>query len=823
MSLANRYNASETEKRWQQKWIETGTYAFDRSDMKRPIYTIDTPPPYPSGDFHMGNVLNWTYFDIVARYKRMKGYNVHFPQGWDCHGLPTEVQVEKKYGIKKSDIPPGKFRSLCEEQVDQFIKLMKEAIISLGCSVDWSTEYKTMDPDYWGRTQLSFILLYDKGLIYQGKHPVLWCPRCETAIADAEVEHETRHGKIYSIKFQLQDGEYLIIATTRPELLPSCVAVAVNPKDERYKGYGGREIRVPIFDRKVKIFEDEGVDPKFGTGVMMICTYGDKADVQFAAKYGLQPIISLDEQGRMTDAAGKYRGLAMAEFRKAIKEDVRDAGLLEKEQDLDHEVGLCWRCNSPVEILEKNQWFMAVRGLTEQVVKSTEEVHWTPNHMKWRLLNWATSLDWDWVISRQRIFATPIPVWYCSKCGESIIAKADWLPIDPKIEQPKINKCPKCGSRSFQAEQDVMDTWMDSSITCAVHAGWPIKEDWKRLFPASLHPSGTDIIRTWAYYLMVRHLALFNEKPYKACLINGMVLGQDGTKMSKSKKNYVTAPEVLQKFGSDAVRQWAAGGGSTGSDIPFRWADVEYGQKFLTKLWNASRFSILQLTDFQETGTPPALEVLDRWILSKLELATRNASDALEKFQFNNALEEIRHFTWHVFCDQYLEASKHRLYNPDLYRKESRTASQYTIFKTMNKVIRLLAPICPHITEEIHQFICTGKRKEPSVHRLSWPDYDEKQVDESSLKKGDLAIAVISEIRRLKAERNIPLNKLLEDVSVSSKNLEALETLKELENDIKGTCKIEYIKFDSHETLERAVEGFSEITVSIGSAKSATV
>ena len=322
---------------------------------------------------------------------------------------------------------------------------------------------------------------------------------------------------------------------------------------------------------------------------------------------------------------------------------------------------------------------------------------------------------------------------------------------------------------------------------------------------------------------MVRHLALFNEKPYKACLINGMVLGQDGTKMSKSRKNYVTAPEVLQKFGSDATRQWAACGGSTGSDIPFRWADVEYGQKFLTKLWNASRFSILQLTDFHETETPPALEVLDRWVLSKLELATRNAYEALEKFQFNNALEEIRQFTWHVFCDQYLEASKHRLYNPDLYGKESRTASQYTISKTMNKVIRLLAPICPHITEEIHQFICTGKKKEPSIHQLSWPDYDEKQVDEASVKKGDLAIAVISEIRRLKSERNIPLNKPLEDASISSGNLEVLETLKELVNDIKGTCKIEHIKFDSHETLERTVEGFSEITFSIGSAKSATV
>ena len=816
MSLANRYNPLEVEKRWQQRWIDARIYNFDRGDVVKPVYTIDTPPPYPSGDFHMGNVLNWTYFDIVARYKRMRGYNVLFPQGWDCHGLPTEVQVEKRYGIKKSDVPPDKFRKLCEDQVDQFIKVMKDAIISLGCSIDWTTEYRTMNPDYWRRTQLSFILLYDKSLIYRGKHPVLWCPRCETAIADAEVEHEARSGLIYSIKFRLSENEYLVIATTRPELLPSCVAVAVNPDDERYRNYVGREIQIPIINRTVKIFKDESVDPKFGTGVMMICTYGDKADVQFAAKYKLPTIMSIDERGRMTEAAGKYKGLSIAECKKAVVKDLRDVGLLEGEKDIQHEVGLCWRCRTHIEILDKNQWFMAVRTLTDKVVKSAEEVQWIPNHMKYRLLNWATSLDWDWVISRQRIFATPIPVWYCSSCGETIMAKIGWLPVDPKITPPKLAKCPRCGGQSFQPEHDVMDTWMDSSITCAVHAGWPDDENWRRLFPADVHPSGTDIIRTWAYYLMVRHLALFNEKPYKACLINGMVLGPDGTKMSKSRKNYVATPEVLGKYGADAARQWAAGGGSTGSDIPFRWADVEYGQKFLTKLWNATRFSLLQMGGYDASKASHKLEILDQWILHKLETVTRNVTNNLDSYQFNNALEAIRQFTWHIFCDQYLEAVKHRLYNPEIYGKESRTAAQYTIFESINRIVELLAPITPHISEEIYQYLCTGSDRIGSVHQLRWPQFDDSRLDEALEKKGDLVIAVISTIRRLKAEKNIPLNSSVKEVAIYSKDSKDLEVLEKLAADIKGTCKVEDLILAASENVgQRVVEGFQEITLSI--------
>ncbi|RLI06786.1 valine--tRNA ligase, partial [Candidatus Bathyarchaeota archaeon] len=530
------YDPGEVEPKWQEFWEREGIYRFDWEDEERPVFAIDTPPPYPSGEFHMGNVLNWTYFDVVARYKRMRGYNVLFPQGWDCHGLPTEVRVEQKHGITKTQVPPEEFRRLCVEFVEENIRAMKRAIRRLGYSIDWSLEYKTMDPDYWRRTQLSFVILYKKGLIYRGKHPVNWCPRCGTAIADAEVEHETRTGKLYYIRFGLADepGRYLTIATTRPELIPACVAAAVHPEDERYRAYVGRELVVPLVGRRVRIFADEMVDPGFGTGVVMICTYGDKEDVRFVARHGLPVIACVGEDGRMTEQAGKYAGLTIEEARRAVVEDLRSAGLLEREEPITHEVGTCWRCHTPIEILVREQWFMRTRQLTEEVVKKAlEEVRWYPDYMKWRLVDWARSLDWDWVISRQRIFATPIPVWYCARCGHVIVAEPDWLPVDPRREPPKLDKCPKCGCREFKPETDVLDTWFDSSITCAVHAGWPDKPDWRRRFPADLHPSGYDIIRTWAYYLMVRHIALFGEAPFRACLINGMVLGTDGRMMHK--------------------------------------------------------------------------------------------------------------------------------------------------------------------------------------------------------------------------------------------------------------------------------------------------
>ena len=808
--LPKECNILQTEEKWQRKWEEMGVYRFDWEDTQRPVYSIDTPPPYPSGDFHMGNVLNWTYFDIVARFKRMRGYNVLFPQGWDCHGLPTEVETEEYYGIKKSEVPPEEFRKLCEQFVNKYIGVMKRAITRLGCSIDWTTEYKTMDPSYWGKTQFSFILLYRKGFIYQGTHAVNWCPRCETAIADAEVEHETREGALYYVRFKLERNKFLTIATTRPELLSACVTVAVHPNDERYHQYIGEGIIVPLAERRVKIIEEGMVDPTFGTGVVMICTYGDKADVKCVAKHQLPVIMCIDEGGKLNENAGKYAGMTVEEARKAVVRDLEKSGLLEKSERIQQEVGVCSRCKTPIEILERKQWFMKTRMLTDDVEKRALEITWYPDHMKTRLIDWARSLDWDWVLSRQRVFATPIPIWYCKNCEEKIVAEPEWVPIDPKVERPKIDRCQKCGFDEFIPETAVLDTWFDSSITCAVHAGWPDRSDWRRRFPADLHPSGADIIRTWAYYLMVRHLALFDEKPYKSCLINGMVLGTDGRKMSKSLGNYIAAPEVFGKYGADATRQWAASGGATGSDVPFRWSDVEYGWRFLIKLWNAARFASLHLEDY----TPQEevkLELLDRWLLSKLERVTQRATEALENCQFNIAIEEARNFTWHVLCDCYIEAVKHRLYKPETYSEGRRRVAQYTLYEAIYRTLQLLAPISPHITEEIYQAMYARYKKYKSIHVSPWPTLEKEKIDEEAEKYGDLVMAVIGGVRKDKAERRMPLNSPIKKLTIYAGGKMSAHILNEAIVDISGTCKAEEVEILPVKGDGREVQGYPTV------------
>jgi len=412
------------------------------------------------------------------------------------------------------------------------------------------------------------------------------------------------------------------------------------------------------------------------------------------------------------------------------------------------------------------------------------------------------------------VFATPIPVWYCKNCGEVIVALEEWVPIDPKLENPRNGKCLKCGSSEFVPERDVFDTWMDSSITCAVHAGWPDREDWRRLFPADVHPSGIDIIRTWAYYLMVRHLALFDEKPYKSCLINGMVLGSDGRKMSKSLKNYVAAPEVLGKYGSDATRQWAAAGGATGSDIPYRAPDVEYGKRFLVKLWNVSGFTSKLLADYSP-GAVSGLELqpLDRWILSKTENLTRKVTEAMEKCQFNIAVEDIRNFTWHVFCDSYVEAVKDRLYNPDIHGEAAKTAAQHTLYEVLYKVLQLLAPVVPHLTEEIYQTMYAESKGCRSLQVSPWPEFNVLLADEEAEKRGDLVVAVIGEVRREKAEKHLPLNTPVEKLTVYAGSREEADTLTRSKNDVAGTLKVVCFEVLQKEGTGRQVPQFPGVVL----------
>ncbi len=691
------------ESEWQDKWQENELYKFIGDEI-RPPYVIDTPPPYPTGSIHMGHVLNWLYMDLIARYKRMTGYDVLFPQGWDCHGLPTEVKVEETHHIKKSDVPREEFRRMCIELTQSNIMMMKTQMQSLGFSQDWSREFVTMTPEYKRKTQHSFLEMYDEGLIYQAVHPVNWCPRCETAIAFAEVEYHENETYLNYLEFPEVDGEGKVpIATTRPELLSACVAVTVHPDDERYQSIAGKYLEVPLYDRKVKLITDEDVDPEFGTGAVMICTFGDKTDVSWVNRYELDVIEAIDEKGSMKDVAGEYAGCTINECKEKIIADLKTEGILKKQEKVEQNVGLCWRCKTPIEILVKKQWFVAVNQLTDIITDTANMMVWKPEHMKTRLLNWTNSMDWDWCISRQRIFATPIPVWYCTDCGRVHLPRPEDLPVDPTVDKPNV-ECP-CGGSDFIGEEDVLDTWMDSSITPLIIAGWP-DVNYSDLYPSDLRQQGHDIIRTWAFYTILRCKVLTGTSPFKEVVVNGMVFGDDGHKMSKSRGNVIAPEEVIDTYGADALRLWAANS-VPGSDVPFNWKDVKHGYKFLRKFWNAYRFISIHITDYHmskgEDEILMDLNPLDKWILSKLNCLVEDVTRSMESYNFADASVKIQSFIWHDFCDEYIEAVKYRLYNDS--DSISNETVKYTLRQVISTSLLLLSPLTPHFTETIHQYL----------------------------------------------------------------------------------------------------------------------
>ena len=719
--------------------------------------------------------------------------------------MPTEVQVEKRYGIRKGDLPPERFRELCIELTEKNIAHMREEMNSLGFSIDWTTEYRTMDPSYFGKTQLSFVQLHKKGLIYRGEHPVNWCPRCETAIADAEVEHEEREAMLTYIDFKFVGEErFLTIATTRPEYLPACVVVAVHPDDERYRQHVGKKLEVPPLGQVVELIEDSEVDPEFGTGVVMVCTFGDRADVRWVKRHKLPVVRLIDEGGRMGGAAGKYAGLTIAECKREMIEDLKKSGLVVKQEKIEQSVGICWWCDTAVEILSKPQWFMRVLELKDRAIDGAKRVRWVPGHMLTRMLDWIESMDWDWVISRQRVFATPIPAWYCSSCREPVVAEESQLPVLPAEAKPPVERCPRCGKREFVPERDVLDTWMDSSITIAAHAGWPDLD--RRIFPADLQPNGTDIIRTWDYYLLVRHLALLGEVPYRTVLINGMVVGEDGRKMSKSLGNYVDTTTARTKYGVDALRLWAAIGASTGSDVPFSWKDVEFGYRFMRKLWNAARFAGSHLEGFEIKVVKPKelkLRPPDRWILSRLNRLVKQVTRWLDDFQFNHALSAIHTFTWHEFCDMYIEEVKHRLYGED----PTAEAARYTLYHVVFSLAKLLAPFTPHFSEELYQTYFAKDYPPPSVHLLSWPEADEGLIDGSAEERGEVANLIMSTLRRYKSEVGMALSKELLSVEIYTPRRGVAKQVEQVGEDIVGTMHVRRlcIKVGKPRVVERVL------------------
>jgi valyl-tRNA synthetase len=738
------YDYAEVELRWQNTWRDEDHFFDPDSDC--PPFVIDTPPPYPTGSFHIGNAFNWCYIDFIARYKRMNGYNVMFPQGWDCHGLPTEVKVEEIYGITKNDVPREEFRKMCRDLTLSNIEKMRLTLRKLAFSVDWSNEYITMLPGYYRKTQASFLKMLRDGYIYQSEHPVNFCTRCETAIAFAEVAYEPRTTRLNYFDF---DG--VEIATTRPELLAACVAVAVHPEDARYTQLKGRKLKVPIFRHEVPVILDEAVDPAFGSGAVMICTFGDKQDVFWWKQHELDLRKAINRQGRMTEVAGKYCDQKTGECREAILADLNEQGLLIRQEPLEQRVGTCWRCKTPIEIMSERQWFVKI--VPGEILKAAGEVKWTPEHMFLRMENWISQMEWDWCISRQRIFATPIPVWFCSRCGEMIFPDEADLPVDPTTQKPD-RPCPMCGSSDVTGEEDVLDTWMDSSISVLNVTGWdggPVP----LLFPAQLRPQGHDIIRTWAFYTILRSVALTGKKPWDEILINGMVLGEDGFKMSKSRGNIISPEEIAARYGADAFRQWAAAGAATGSDIMFSWNDVIAASRFQTKLWNIARFVLIQLGKSEFDREAPPVMLADRWLLSQLTQVCTDITESMEQYQFDRALKLLREFSWNILADNYIELVKGRLYAGG----SSRDGACRVLSEALDTLCRLMAPFAPHFSEEISSYIDEG-----SVHVRCWPRPSWR--DDQAFSEGNLLVRLAAEVRRYKHDRGLALNAPLGKVTV---------------------------------------------------------
>lgn len=743
--LPKNYDFAEVEERWRKTWRDEDHY-FDKNS-KKPQFVIDTPPPYPTGNFHIGNALNWCYIDFFARYKRMKGFNVMFPQGWDCHGLPTEVKVEEINKITKNDVSREEFRRMCREMTIKNIEAMHITLRKMAFSTDWSNEYITMMPNYYGKTQLSFLRMLKSGYIYQSEHPVNYCTRCETAIAFAEVAYEDRETTLNFFDF---DG--VEIATTRPELLAACVAVAVHPGDDRYTKLKGKSMKVPLFGHDVPVVLDEAVDPAFGSGAVMICTFGDKQDVHWWKQHNLALRKAIDRTGKMTATAGKYQGMNATECRKAILADMKEQNILKRQEKLAQRVGTCWRCKTPIEILSERQWFVKIKPA--EIQKAAHEITWFPEHMLLRMENWVQQMEWDWCISRQRIFATPIPVWFCTTCGEMVVPDEKDLPVDPTLAQPK-HACKKCGGTSFAGEVDVLDTWMDSSISVLNVTGWDGSGK-PPFFPAQIRPQGHDIIRTWAFYTILRSVALTGSKPWNEILVNGMVLGEDGFKMSKSRGNIIVPEDILGKYGADALRQWGAISAATGSDIMFNWNDVVAASRFQTKMWNITNFAFMQFGKGGFDANEPVTALADRWLLVRLSDTVETVSAALEAYQFDVALKAIREFAWVVLADNYIELVKGRLYKDDA----SRRSACLVLHTAFDALCRMLAPFTPYFAEECYSYLNPGQ----SVHKQPWVafTYD----DDAARTEGNHLVQVVAEVRKYKHDAGLALNAPLGKVTI---------------------------------------------------------
>lgn len=787
--LDGKYDFRVSEKKWQDYWQEKDIYAFDENSSKQ-TYSIDTPPPTVNGKIHMGHLSSYMHIESMARHHRMKGENVYFPFGFDDNGLPTERYVEKTHKVRAYEMPRQDFINLCLDTTHELEKEFASLYKSAGFSCNLKKTYSSISPNTQKISQKSFLDLCKKGFVYHAESPALWCTECRTAVAQSELEDKDIESTFNYIKFYIAGtNDYVVVATTRPEMLPACDCVFINPNDEKNKYLLDKKLVVPHFGFEVPVLTDELVDMEKGSGIVMCCTFGDTVDKEWQRKHNLPIKEAFNNAGRMNEIAGEFAGMKIVQARSAIIEKLKEEDLLVKQDNLIHAVSTHERCGTPIEIVVKKQWFIDVLSHKDELLKAGYDLHWHPEAMRARYINWVENLQWNWCISRQRFYGVPFPVWYCKNCGKPMFADEQDLPVDPCTCSPK-HAC-ECGSTEFEPERDVMDTWATSSLTpqistdMATNAGLSDK-----MVPMNLRPNAHDNIRVWDFYTIVKSLYHFGKLPWKDLMISGYVTSPDGSKLSKKSGNNKNSPQdILAQYSADVTRYWA-NSLSLGKDTAFSLIPFDSGKKLVNKLWNASKFVLSFLVGYEYK--PVDLLPVDKWIIEEYKALQNSFVKHLDNYEICLGLNELERFFWN-FCDNYIEIVKRRLYNPDVFGKAGQESGQMACYLVLLGMLKMFSVFLPHITEEIYQAYYAQKENQPSIHISSYLNLGEA-TDKDLLKKGEVLTRIVSDIRGYKSENKISLKTIISSLEITLP-ADEIDFIKASEQDLKGVGGINEITY----------------------------
>ena len=751
------YNPKEIEQQWYTYWEEKG-YFHEEVDTNKEPFSIVLPPPNVTGQLHMGHALDNTLQDILIRTKRMQGYNVLWMPGTDHAGIATQVKVEenimKTEGKSRHDLGREEFLKRVWEWKQEYGNTIVKQIRSLGASCDWTRERFTLDEGYQKAVLKVFVALYEKGLIYRGERITNWCPNCLTALSDIEVEHEDENGHLWHIRYPVigEEDTFLTVATTRPETMFGDVAVAVNPNDERYAHLVGKELLLPFVNRHIPIIADEYVDQSFGTGCVKITPAHDPNDFEMGQRHNLESIVVMNPDGTMNAGAGHFVNMPRELARKQVVAELEAQGLLEKVEDHGHSVGHCSRCNTTVEPMVSKQWFVSMEPLAKPALEVVRDksIEFVPERFTKTYTNWLESIR-DWCISRQLWWGHRIPAWYCQDCGETIVTTET------------LTECPHCHGKVEQ-DPDVLDTWFSSALWPFATMGWPDNtEEVKHWYPTSVMVTGYDIIFFWVARMIFMGLEFKEEIPFKHVFIHGLVRDSQGRKMSKSLGNGINPLEVIEEYGADALRFTLVTGNTPGNDMRFYMERVEANRNFANKIWNASKFVLMNLEGFDESFVPSAEDytLADKWILEEYNKTVTNITNNLDKFELGEAASAVYDFIWNTYCDWYIELAKPRLYNKEGGR--DRQTAQYLLVSILRHMMELLHPFMPFVTEHIWQHL---PHEGESIMVAPWPSTLSMEGFSSAAAHMNVMMDGIKGIRNMRAEMNVPMGKRSEVILV---------------------------------------------------------